>query len=614
MAIIAVDFETEAIENRPDYPPKPVGVSIKWNGKHRYYSWGHPTGNNCTKAEAKKVLKEVFTKHVPLFHNAAFDIAVAVKHMGCKWPKEFHDTLFSAYLYDPRSKSLSLKPMAEMYLDMPPEEQDAVRDWILKNIFEPQGMKPTKKNSPGAYICKAPGKLVAKYAIGDTVRTEKLHNFFMPYVEEMGMREAYDRERACLPIFNEMSDVGIRVNYKKLKRDLKKWEAQVAKWEAWIRKRLKTKDLDIGSSRKLADALEKTKKISHWIMTKPTKTFPQGQRSTKRENLILVCTDKKLVEILGKHSVLNTYIATFAKPWIETSEKHNGRVYPSFNQVRSTDEHGKSMGTRTGRPSSYNPNFLNVPRNQSDPDLPNLRDYLIPDEGYAFLIRDYSQQELRILAHFEEGLLYAAYLEDPTMDAHNWVSDMMTTATHKVYPRPHVKVVNFGVVYGMGKPGVAKKIDGSMDEAAELLNAHRKALPGVKELGKAIQKHCKAGNPIYTWGGREYYAEEPKEMNIGGRLIKKDFYYKQLNYLIQGSAADCTKEAMIRVDKAVKSIGGRIALQVYDELVVCVPIKHIKKGMKLVKDNMESIEFDIPMLSDGKVGRKSWGQATKYKD
>jgi len=553
-----------------------------------------------------------------LFHHAAFDIAVAVKYMGCKWPKKFHDTLYLAYLYDPRAKSLSLKPMAEMHLDMPPEEQDELKEWVLANVKGAHEHKGRKVKNPllywGANICKTPGKLCGKYAVGDIVRTIGLFNFFMPYIQEQGMLEAYQREISCTPIFEDMSQQGVRVDVRRLKRDMKGMLVKVEQWTKWVRRRLKDKDLDINSSKELAKALDRTGKVSHWIYTKPTKSFPKGQKSTSRENLIKVCTDSKLIEVLARLGVMQTYLSTFIKPWLETAEKHGGRVYPSFNQVRSTDEHGRSRGTRTGRPSSNNPNFLNVPRNQEDPELPNLRNYLIPDEGCVFAIRDYSQQELRILAHYEEGALYLAYQKDPTIDAHDWVSDMIIAVVHKKYPRKHVKIVNFGVVYGMGKPGVALKIEGSMEESAELLAAHRKALPGVKILSNDIQKHCKKGNPIYTWGGREYYAEEPKEININGRKVKKDFYYKQLNYLIQGSAADCTKEAMIRVDKRIRKIGGRLVLQVYDELVTCIPKNKIKEGMLIVKEEMESIEFDVPMLSDGKIGRKSWGEAKYYKD
>ena len=363
----------------------------------------------------------------------------------------------------------------------------------------------------------------------------------------------------------------------------------------------------------MANSLDKTGKVkdADWIMTKPSKTYPDGQRSTKRENLIAVCRDKKLVDMLALYGVMSTYISTFAEPWLATASNHGGRVFPSFNQVRSTDEYsGKGRGTRTGRPSSNNANFLNVPRNQENKLLPNLRDYIEPDDGHVFLIRDYSQQELRVLAHYEEGALYRAYLEDPTMDVHAFVGDLIYETTGVKLPRSTIKVINFGIVYGMGAPGLMKKLGVPLEEAKELKKYHATALPGVKDLGKRITKHCRRGNAIYTWGGREYYVED--SIVIKGK--RREFYYKLLNYLIQGSSACCTKEAMIRVNKAIKPFGGRLALQVYDEIVSCVPKEVYKECMALQKKEMEGIEFDIPMLSDGKIGRKSWGEAVKYKD
>lgn len=181
--LIPADFETAGIEGRPVYPPVPVGVAIRYP-KWQYLAWGHPTENNCTKKEAKKILKEIWADHIPIFHNAAFDLEVALEHMGLKYPKHgYHDTLFLAYLHDPRDKTLSLKPLAEKYLEMPPNDQLRLKNWILKNVFEPNGWKETKKNPWGKYICLAPGKLVGKYAISDIKMTWNLYNYMLKEIK-----------------------------------------------------------------------------------------------------------------------------------------------------------------------------------------------------------------------------------------------------------------------------------------------------------------------------------------------------------------------------------------------------------------------------------------------
>ena len=614
--IVPIDFETKGIEHRPKYPPEPVGLAVKWEGKWQYLSWGHKAGgNNSTKTEAKKILREIFKNHTPLMHNAGFDIEVAVKKFSLPWPKDFHDTLFLAYLYDPRATSLSLKPLADEHLDMPPQEQDAVRDWILEHT----DCKGTKKDPWGARIWEAPAGLVSKYAKGDIIRTERLYKFFLPYIKEKGMYDAYTRERQCLPIFNAMSDRGIRVAVPRLTKDLKKWNKTQEAREDRIRKTLKAPDLEIFTGKQLADALEKAGKIDDWVYT------DKGNRSTSAANLNLACTDADLNLELQLRGMFETFTGTFAKPWLEqaNSEGSNGRVYPTFSQVRTPDEHGTMFGTRTGRPSSSKPNFLNIPRHVkggevwvlgtkrylTNVEIPFMREYIIPDEKYLFLLRDYSQQEMRILAHFEEGALYQAYLENPREDAHIMVTKIMNDLTGQTYGRTVAKAMNFGKIYGMGLKATAHTMRSELEEAKELDKVYRAALPDITNVIKDIQNWSKKGNPIYTWGGREYFTEPPAI--VKGR--RRDFHYKLVNYLIQGSGADCTKEAMIRSTEALKDVDGFLVLQVYDEVMATVPVEHEKKGMILLRDAMESIEFDIPMLTDGKVARRSWGQARKTK-
>ena len=216
---ITVDFETFGIQGRPDYPPKPVGVAIWIPGRQpRYLAWGHPTENNTTWHEAQKLLKQIWKDPRPkLFHNAKFDLEVAYKWMKLP-PLDYHqfeDTLFGAFLHNPHAFSLSLKPMSADLLDMPPDEQDELSNWIRENLrtTEKKGqgdvlfvrdsgkrgykIPPTKT---GAFIAYAPGKLVGRYAIGDVVRTQGLFKLFRRYISEYGMASAYERERRLVPI------------------------------------------------------------------------------------------------------------------------------------------------------------------------------------------------------------------------------------------------------------------------------------------------------------------------------------------------------------------------------------------------------------------------------
>lgn len=604
---VTIDFETHGIERRPEYPPVPVGVAIKEYGRAaKYYAWGHPYENNCSKREARKALHRYFQNYNCIFHDASFDIEVAIVHLGLRFPIEFEDTLFLAFLYDPRSKSLSLKPMAEEFLGMPPDEQEELREWILANT----DCKDTKADPWGAHIAEAPGRLVGKYAKGDVIRTEGLYRFFYDEVKYMGMLDAYEREKKVLPIFEEMSREGIRINSRQLKKDIVLAEQERERLTKSIRRRLKSKELDIDSSQQLAKALDEQGKIDQWFYTRPSKTHPNGQKSTSRENLFAGCNDKRLVNDLARYGKLGTYLSTFMCPWLASGLQY-GRVFPSFNQVRSADERGKTVGTRTGRPSSSAPNFLNVPRNTDDEKymsgLPWLRNYIFPDAGCVLNGRDYSQQEIRILAHFEKGSLNQQYKDNPDLDMHQYAMDLIFKMAGILLPRKILKTLAFGMLYGMGAKGLSKKLGIPKYEARRLKDTYLQVIPDVQQLIDDLKEMAQQDEPIVTWGGRLYWPEESKI--VEGQL--RNFDYKQLNYLIQGSAADITKQAMINVYEHCEH--SRLMLQVYDELLLSSKKQCRVSEMKKIKEAMESVPLSVKLLSTGKWSPKSWGDMKECK-
>jgi len=617
-----VDFETKRIENRPAYPPEPVGVAIKEpNRSAVYHSWGHPCENNSTKSRARKELLRVWNKPL-LFHNAAFDIEVGVEFLDLPVPKLWDDTLLLAYLYDPRAASLALKKMADMYLDMPPDEQTRLKEWIIEEHMKPNKLR--KVSEWGAYISEAPGKLVGTYAKGDVIRTARLYRHFMPEIIRAGMVRAYDRERRIISIKLDMERAGIRIS-PRLKKDHGKYVKAYEGLEQKIKRKLKVgKDFNLNSGPQLADALIKQDKLDVIIKT------PTGKVSTKRDILQENCNDKNLIQLLGFHGVLGTYIGTFIEPWIRSFETNAGEIFPSFNTVRSTDEYGRGgVGTRTGRLSSSKPNFQNVPADVEssqhvelllalqkylagyDLRFIGLRDYIIPRSGRVFIARDYSQQELRILAHYEDGDLLNKYLADPKLDIHEFIRQLVNHQFHILYPRKFVKIVVFAILYGRGRASLAKQLSIDVDDATKLKNSVWEALPGVKWLDSELKDLAKNKKPFYTWGGRRYYAEPDKWINVNGMERRKRFWYKMLNNLIQGSAADATKQGMINVSENVNPEYATILVQVHDELLIEVDKDKVDRQGKLIKDAMEDLDFDVPMLTDAKIGSVSWARLKK---
>jgi len=624
LKLIVLDFETLPIMSRPEYPPKPVSFSLKmpeWK-KPKFLAWGHKTGgNNTTEENAKRVLQAVYeqvSESKPLLcQNAKFDLDVAEVHWGLKLPdwRCWHDTMFLLFLQDPHQRSLGLKPSAERLLGMAPDEQDAVKDWILAHkkqleqdfpeiITKHGGIKPS---TAGAFIGYAPGNIVGPYADGDVERTVKLFNVLYPEICERGMQEAYERERRLMPILLENERFGIHVDEPALIRDQAVYEAAQIKVDAWIRKTLKTPGLDLDKDADMAAALDANDALTEWTMT------PTGRKSVSKKNMKLShFRDRKLAAAYSYRQKCATMLETFIRPWQKYSK--DGWMRTTWNQVRQP-KGGDNGGTRTGRPSTDSPNFLNVPRNLKAQDevggflmpthikdlplMPSVRDYILPDKKtHVIGKRDFSSQELRILAHFEDGLLLQAYLENPNLDVHEFTRQCIEDLTGMDVGRSFTKTLNFGYVYGQGVGSLAEKLEKTVDEVKRVRDAQMRALPGFKALNDSIKARAKAGDFITTLGGRQYYCEPP--FTKDGKHMT--FEYKLLNYLIQGSAADATKEAIIRYDAAKKD--GRMILTVYDEIDISVPKAAAKREMLILRDAMMSIELDCPLMSDGEIGPK----------
>jgi DNA polymerase-1 len=598
-----VDFETEAIEDRPNYPPKPVGVSIKTPGQQpRYYAWGHPMGNNCTKEKARLALEDIWRgERQVLFHNAKFDLDVAQEHMGLPllpWHR-VHDTLFLVFLKDPHALDLGLKPSAERILGMAPEERDAVRDWLVEHGII------TKVQHPGPYIARCDGRVVARYANGDVDRTIKLFDHLHPKLDEGELR-AYDRERQLMPILLANERQGIRFDAERAAVDLPDLERDLAAADIWLRKRLGAPDLNFDADADVAEALARSGVVTEWVWTKGGNGRPP-QRSVAKGNLTAArFKDPEVFNVLGYRNKLQTVLANNLRPWLAMAEAGDGRIFTSWNQVR-----GAEKGTRTGRLSCSR--FQNIVKTFDDrgdgwvqpagfSPLPLVRSYLLPDKGDVFCHRDYNQQEFRILAHYEDDLLRDVYRKEPDADFHNIIQTMLKNRFKVDYGRRAVKTINFGILYGMGAGLLAARTGLTVEKATLLRRAVREAVPGVAALEAELKRRGQAGEFIRTWGGRKYYCEPSAWSDKHQREMT--YEYKLLNYLVQGSAADCTKEALIRYDETRQH--GRLLVTVHDEINISVAKKHLKSEMLILKAAMEGVKFDVPMITDGKTGA-SWG-------
>ena len=593
-----VDFETEAIGPRPEYPPRPVGVAIRRSKdrKSRYYSWAHPVNNNCTEADAINALKEVWdSSDCVSFHNAKFDLDVAEEHLGLSslpWSR-VHDTMVLAYLANPHAKRIGLKELAEQRLGIPPTERDEVRDWLIAEGI----VNRSNKKTWGAHISKAPGDLVGKYAAGDTDRTKLVLESLLPEVKAAGMLSAYERELKLIPVLLENERTGVCVDLPQLEADVAMYDAALVDVAKRIFKILGS-EFNLDSGDDIADALDKKYPGIQWPLT------DKGSRSTSKDSLAIVLANQEplITALFSYHSTLTTCVRNFMRPWLLTAQKTGGRIHTQWNSVAQSE----GGGTRTGRLSS-SPNFQNIPTLKSPnfvkaielwekhlkklglPELPAVRSYVVADsKNHVLLDRDFSQQELRVLAHFEDGQMMEAFQDNPKLDLHEFAAQVISESTGIQLTRKSTKNIAFGLLYGMGLGSMAERLGVTVDEAKKARMAYLNAFPGIKTIQRDLDRRGRLNKPMTTWGGRKYITEDPR------------YSYRLFNYLIQGSSADITKEAVLRYNDTKKN--GRLLLTVHDQITISCPKKAWKEEMSILREAMNGIALDAPLLSDGGVG------------
>lgn len=632
-----IDFETKSITDYPrPHSPPPCGLAVKPPGKDpMYLAWGHPIDNGVfvmkggrlkkrdatadPKKMAGEMLADAFKARV-LGHNIAkFDIPVAQDHFHLTPPTwdRVDDTLFSLFLYDPHAPNLRLKESSERLLGIPPTERNKVFEWlaqhsiIAKRIQKGVATYGTAKDPAGAHISEAPGSLVAEYAIGDLTRPIKLHEMLMKHLKDESMVEAYDRERELAPILLDNERSGVRVDVDLLAKDCPTYRKAFEAADAWIRKRLKAPGLNVGSDADVAEMLRRAK-----VVTKFPKT-PTGKDSVSKKRLTIdYFNDPHVYHALAYRNTLEMVLLRM-EGWLKTADEH-GKIYKEWSQVRQGHD-DKEKGARSGRitvselanmpkafgskdPTYKHPAFMRVP------EPPLARMYVLPDKNDLFGHSDFDQQEMKLTAHFEDGRLAEAYRKDPKMDAHVWVHDQIVEVCNVDYNRDIVKIVDFRTSYGGGVAGLAEMLRIPYDEAKEIIGNWKRGMPDVVQLDRTLRDMYKAGEGIRTLGGRIYRCKPPAVAKKGprkGQMIQ--FFYTALNYLIQPSAADQTKQAIIDYYNHPKRTG-RLLCTVYDEINISM---ENKEELAVLQECMvNAFKLDVPVTTTLKVGPR-WGKLEK---
>ena len=601
---IAIDVETRdpnLKRNGPGWPTgdgEVVGYAIAVDGWSTYIPIRHFGGGNLDEKIVNRWLKKVFECPADkIMHNAQYDLGW-IKQMGFTVNGRIIDTMIIASLLDENRFSYSLNALAYDLLNKTKSEKG------LNAAAQEFGVDPK------AEMWKMPAMYVGPYAEADAELTLELWNYFSVKLTQEDLWGVANLELDLLPCLVDMTMRGVRVDVNRVERtrdSLLKREREVMK----ELKRVAGTGVEIWAAQSLAKSFDNL-----------GIDYPKTQKGAPSfTKLFLQEHSHPVAKLIVEARNLNKTSGTF----INSIMKHchaDGRIHSHINQLRSDDG-----GTVSGRISMRNPNLQQIPAR--DPIYgPMIRSLFLPEENEQWAAIDFSQQEPRILVHYAhvygktrgiplEGAseFVQAYNEKPETDFHSLVAEMASI------PRKQAKTINLGLIYGMGVNKMSEELDIDVDEAKVLVKQYHARVPFVKGLMSGVMNRLNdktSGGALRSLEGRKcrFDSWEPDTFAMNKALpfkeavaaygpttrLKRAFTYKALNRLIQASAADMTKKAMVQLHK----MGKLPLLQIHDELAMSVT--SLEEAQEIAKVMENAVPLEVPNVCDIEMG-PSWGEA-----
>ncbi|MBD3264252.1 MAG: DNA polymerase I [Candidatus Omnitrophica bacterium] len=424
----------------------------------------------------------------------------------------------------------------------------------------------------------------------------KLYEKLMPLLQkEKAEKLFFEVEMPLLPILAEMEENGIKVDSQKLEILLDKVDVKIKEMKKTCFS-IAGKEFNLNSPKQLAGVLFNDLKI------KPLKKTKTGY-STNEEVLHNLSLKHPIAVYILEYRQLTKLKTTYILPLIEEVNKAKGRLHAQFNQTI----------TQTGRLSSSSPNLQSIPvKGEFASDLRQA--FVTSHKGGCLLSADYSQIELRILAHLSEDKnLLKAFGEG--LDIHNFTASILFDTSQSEINKPQrniAKRVNFGIIYGMSPYGLSRELKISSNQAQEFIDNYFKRYPGVNNYIDKVFRDAKRKGFVKTLLGRKRNLPDINSPNIQSR----EFARRQaVNTPIQGSCADLIKLAMVKIYNELKKLNlkTKLILQIHDELIFDVPEEEVEEVRVLIKKNMETaLELKVPVKVNLKAG-SNWGQMQELK-
>ena len=577
-SVISFDTETTSTE---EMKADIVGISLAMKeGEGYYIPIGHKAGTNLPIEKVVSALKDPLTnpKIGKMAHNAKYDYIILAKH-GLRVAPLTFDTMLAEFILNPASHNLGLKNLAFVKLG---EEMTHIEDLIGKG----------KKQVSMADVAI---ESVAPYAVADAEIPLRLMALQRDELKRVnGEKLLQEIDLPLTPVLADMEMTGISLDLPFFEETSKRLEKRMSEIEKQVYDSV-GKPFNLNSTQQLSDIL--FNRLGLEPPDKGNKTA-SGHFSTSAGVLDLLRGKHPVVDLILEHRELSKLKSTYVDALQNALNSETGSVHTSYSQI----------GAVTGRLSSSNPNLQNIPIRTEEGR--RLRHGFVARKGNVLLSVDYSQIELRIVAHMarDEGML-AAFRADEDIHA------TTAAAIYGVAPeavtksmRRHAKAINFGLIYGMSVFGLTRTTELTLAEAETFVKAYFQKFPGVKKYLDGIRKQAAQQGYVETLLGRRRYF--PALQSKGNVQVKNREEREAINAPVQGTAADIMKIAMLKIPPALKAAGlkARMLLQVHDELVFECPKSEVKETARVVQETMtNAYPLSIPLSTEARYGA-NWGE------
>lgn len=553
-----------------------VAIAFSWI-KGKGYLVYFPDNENEIK-EMLSILKPVFENDRirKIGQNIKFDIQVLANY-GIEVRGALFDTMIAHYLLEPDMRH-NMDYLAETYLSYKPVS--------IESLIGERGRNQKTMRS-------VPVEKIVEYSVEDADITLQLKELFEPKIIKEGMKElAENIEMPLIRVLACMERAGVKLDEENLKSIAVGLREDIIRLEEEIYA-LAGEEFNISSPRQLGNILFIKLKLDDKAKLTKTKQFITNeeilQKLVNRHPIV-----GKVLEYRGLKKLLTTYVETL--PLL--INKKTGRIHTSFNQAVAA----------TGRLSSNNPNLQNIP--VRDERGREIRKAFVPEDGYIFLSADYSQIELRLMAHLSGD---KNMIED-FISGH----DIHTATAAKIFGvsfdevtremRSRAKTANFGIIYGISSFGLSERLNIGRKEAKELIDGYFASYPGVKQYMEESIKQAREKGYVTTMFGRRRYV---RDINSRNQVVRGNAERNAINAPIQGSAADIIKIAMIRIFNQIRNKGlkSRMILQVHDELILEVAHDELELVKEIVISEMTgAASLKVPLKVDWGTG-SNWLEA-----